>query len=158
MSSVTVTLTFSSIAEAVQQLAKLGAGAIGVVAPAGEGNAQAANKPQDKPKPDPKPEQAKPKESAPAADAGASAAAETKADASDQKAAAAGDAAEEPLAYEVLQKAVFALAGKSKAAALEVNASFGVKTMKDLPEARRREALAAVNAKLAKLETEAEVA
>lgn len=54
--------------------------------------------------------------------------------------------------YPTLQKAVFALAGKSREAAAAVAASMGVKTFKDLPEAKWADALAAVNAKLAELE------
>lgn len=46
--------------------------------------------------------------------------------------------------YPTLQKAVFALAGKSRDAAAAVAASFGVKTFKELPEAKWAEALAAV--------------
>jgi hypothetical protein len=51
-----------------------------------------------------------------------------------------------------LQKAVFALAGKSREAAAAVAGSFGVKTFKELPEAKWAEALAAVTAKLSELE------
>ncbi len=51
--------------------------------------------------------------------------------------------------YPTLQKAVFALAGKSRESAGAVAASFGVKTFKELPEAKWGEALAAVNAALA---------
>lgn len=51
--------------------------------------------------------------------------------------------------YPTLQKAVFALAGKSRESAAAVAASMGVKTFKELPEARWAEALAAVNAALA---------
>lgn len=51
--------------------------------------------------------------------------------------------------YPTLQKAVFALAGKSREKAAEVAASFGVKTFKELPEAKWGAALAAVNAALA---------
>lgn len=54
--------------------------------------------------------------------------------------------------YPTLQKAVFALAGKSREAAAAVAASFGVKTFKDLPADKWADALAAVNAKLAELE------
>jgi hypothetical protein len=54
--------------------------------------------------------------------------------------------------YPTLQKAVFALAGKSREAAAAVASSFGVKTFKELPEAKWAEALAAVNDKLAELE------
>jgi len=58
----------------------------------------------------------------------------------------------ESVAYPVLQKAVFALAGKSRDAVVAIAASFGAKTFKELPEAKWGEALAAVNAKLAELE------
>ena len=51
--------------------------------------------------------------------------------------------------YPTLQKAVFALAGKSRDAAAAVAASFSVKTFKDLPEAKWADALVAVNAALA---------
>lgn len=53
--------------------------------------------------------------------------------------------------YATLQKAVFALAGKSKPAALDVAQSFGVKTFKELDAAKWGDALAAVNAKLAEV-------
>lgn len=58
----------------------------------------------------------------------------------------------EPIEYPVLQKAVFALAGKSRDAAAAVAAGFGVKTFKELPAEQWGDALAAVNAKLAELE------
>ncbi len=51
--------------------------------------------------------------------------------------------------YPTLQKAVFALAGKSRESAAAVAASMGVKTFKELPEARWAEAQAAVNEALA---------
>jgi hypothetical protein len=54
--------------------------------------------------------------------------------------------------YPVLQKAVFALAGKSREAAAAVASGFGVKTFKDLPSEKWADALAAVNAKLAEIE------
>lgn len=54
--------------------------------------------------------------------------------------------------YATLQKAVFALAGKSREAAAAVAQSFGVKTFKELDASRWGEALAAVNAKLAEAE------
>jgi hypothetical protein len=54
--------------------------------------------------------------------------------------------------YPVLQKAVFALAGKSREAAAAVAASMGVKTFKELPADKWGEALVAVNDKLAELE------
>ncbi len=70
--------------------------------------------------------------------------------------AATGDAAVAPapaVEYAVLQKAVFTLAGKSREAAAAVASSFGVKTFKDLPADKWADALAAVNAKLAELES-----
>jgi hypothetical protein len=54
--------------------------------------------------------------------------------------------------YPTLQKAVFALAGKSREAAAAVAGSFGVKTFKELPEAKWADALAAVTDKLTELE------
>ena len=51
--------------------------------------------------------------------------------------------------YPTLQKAVFALAGKSREKAAEVAASMGVKTFKELPESKWADALVAVNAALA---------
>lgn len=54
--------------------------------------------------------------------------------------------------YATLQKAVFALAGKSREAAASVAASFGVKTFKDLDASKWGEALGAVQEKLAELE------
>lgn len=53
--------------------------------------------------------------------------------------------------YPTLQKAVFALAGKSRESAAAVAQSFGVKTFKELPEARWTEALAAVKTAMADL-------
>lgn len=55
--------------------------------------------------------------------------------------------------YATLQKAVFALAGKSREAAAAVASSFGVKTFKDLPTDKWGEALGAVQEKLAELES-----
>lgn len=54
--------------------------------------------------------------------------------------------------YPTLQKAVFALAGKSRDAAAAVAASMGVKTFKELGQDKWAEALAAVTDKLAELE------
>lgn len=51
--------------------------------------------------------------------------------------------------YPTLQKAVFALAGKSRASAAAVAKDFGVKTFKELPEAKWADALAAVTTALA---------
>lgn len=55
--------------------------------------------------------------------------------------------------YATLQKAVFALAGKSREAAAAVAASFGVKTFKELPADQWNDALGAVQEKLADLES-----
>jgi hypothetical protein len=65
---------------------------------------------------------------------------------------ASSDAASKSVDYPTLQKAVFALAGKSREAAAAVAGSFGVKTFKELPEAKWADALAAVTDKLAELE------
>lgn len=76
-------------------------------------------------------------------------------DASHTTSSAAASGANESSAaveYPVLQKAVFALAGKSREAAASVASSFGVKTFKELPAEKWADALAAVNAKLAELE------
>lgn len=54
--------------------------------------------------------------------------------------------------YATLQKAVFALAGKSRDAAAAVAASMGVKTFKELGQDKWAEALGAVQEKLAELE------
>lgn len=51
--------------------------------------------------------------------------------------------------YPTLQKAVFALASKSRDSAAAVAASMGVKTFKELGQDKWAEALAAVNAALA---------
>jgi hypothetical protein len=56
---------------------------------------------------------------------------------------------ESAVGYPTLQKAVFALAGKSRDAAAAVAKSFDVKTFRELPEAKWGEALVAVNAALA---------
>ena len=69
----------------------------------------------------------------------------------DPKPVASTDSSPKPSAsvdYPTLQKAVFALAGKSREAAGAVAASMGVKTFKELPEDKWAEALAAVNVAL----------
>lgn len=66
--------------------------------------------------------------------------------------APAASSAAPAIDYKDLQAAVFKLAGKSRAAALEVNQAMGVKTMKELPPERWADALAAVEAKIAELE------
>jgi hypothetical protein len=57
-----------------------------------------------------------------------------------------------PVDYPTLQKAVFALAGKSREAAAAVASSFGVKTFKELGQDQWGAALGAVQEKLAELE------
>jgi len=106
---------------------------------AGKPVAAKADKPKAEPKAEPKVEvAADPK---PAAEP------------STQEAPAASTASSsEPVEYPVLQKAVFALAGKSRDAAAAVASGFGVKTFKELPADQWGDALAAVNAKLAELE------
>lgn len=66
--------------------------------------------------------------------------------------ASASAPAADAVDYPTLQKAVFALAGKSREAAGAVAASLGVKTFKELPDTRWGEALSAVLAKTAELE------
>ena len=60
--------------------------------------------------------------------------------------------AEPSVDYPTLQKAVFALAGKSRDAAAAVAASFGVKTFKELPADKWADALEAVTERLAIVE------
>jgi hypothetical protein len=131
-----VTLTFSSIAAAIQALRGIPEAdqAVATVK-------EAPAKPQAE-------KTATPAASPAATPAAASASAKKQEPAASQEPAAD----EGVLDYAVLQKAVFALAGKSRDAALAVNQQFNVKTMKELPEDKRREALAAVNAKIAELE------
>lgn len=94
----------------------------------------------DKPKAESKPEVKKETAEAPKPVAESSAPATT-----DAPAASSVD-------YPTLQKAVFALAGKSREAAAAVAASFGVKTFKELDAEKWGEALGAVQEKLAELE------
>ncbi len=68
-----------------------------------------------------------------------------------EAAVAAPEPKVEAIKYEVLQKAVFTLAGKSRDAASAVAAGFGVKTFKELDQSKWAEALAAVNAKIEEL-------
>jgi len=138
-----VTLTFDSIDKAVAALRSLPEVDIQ--------HASVAKAPAPKEKPaSPPPAADKPQAASSAATPAAdSASAKPKDDAPSQP------AADEPLAYEVLQKAVFKLAAVSREAAGAVNAQFGVKSMKDLPEGKRRAALAAVQEKLAELEVPA---
>lgn len=60
--------------------------------------------------------------------------------------------AKDALDYPTLQKAMFALAGKSREAAGAVVATLGVASLKVLDQSRWPEALAAINAKMAELE------
>ena len=84
---------------------------------------------------------------------GNGAAASTPAPAAETSTSPASSSASSPsVDYPTLQKAVFALAGKSREAAAAVASSFGVKTFKELPEAQWGEALGAVNDKLSELE------
>ncbi len=109
---------------------------------------------------DPAPKQEKPAKAAKAAPSPAIAepvaAPEPKIPASDTlpttSSAAASGAAETTIDYATLQKAVFALAGKSREAAAAVAAGLGVKTFKELAADQWPNALTAVNAKLAELE------
>ena len=75
--------------------------------------------------------------------------AEVKADPKPQEDTTSSAKPSESVDYPTLQKAVFALAGKSRDKAAAVAGSFGVKTFKELPEAKWADALAAVNAALA---------
>ena len=151
---ITVTLNFKTIEAARKALLEIPSSAL-VGGPEPEPEAEA-------PKPAPAPAAASGKATA----KGGAAPGKTVA----EKAPAAGSVAAEPPAstaaasspapapapaveYTVLQKAVFTLAGKSREAAAAVAASFGVKTFKDLPADKWADALAAVNAKLAELET-----
>lgn len=65
----------------------------------------------------------------------------------DKPAAASGEKFE----YDTLKKAVHKLAGVNPEACVEINKSFGVKTMKDLSEDKWPAAYQAVTAKLAEL-------
>lgn len=102
-------------------------------------------------------------EKTPASDTSATTSSAAASGASEGKAAAGSSTQEAPAAstasstapveYPVLQKAVFVLAGKSREAAAAVAAGFGVKTFKELPADKWADALAAVNDKLAELES-----
>jgi hypothetical protein len=146
---ITVTLTFDTFAAAASALA-LVAGTSG----------HSTVKPTAPPDPTP-PTKSKAEKTAkeqPVVDtqreAQASASAAAEPSAAKMQADASPAADEAPLDYDVLRKAVFELAAKSRDAASAVNAQFGVKTMKDLPEGQRREALAAVQQALADLVAE----
>lgn len=146
---IAITLHFKSIEAARQALLDIPASTL-VGAPAPEAEA---------PKPAPAPAAASGKATAKGGAAPGKTAAE-KAPAAESvaaeppasTAAASSPAPAHAIEYTVLQKAVFALAGKSREAAAGIAASFGVKTFKDLPSDKWADALAAVNAKLAELE------
>lgn len=69
-----------------------------------------------------------------------------------QAAAAASAETAASVDYPTLQKAVFALAAKSREAAAAIAQSFGVRTFRELPADKWADALTAVNAKLAEIE------
>jgi hypothetical protein len=69
-----------------------------------------------------------------------------------EPAAPAAEPAPATIEYAVLQKAVFALAGKSRDAAAAVAQSFGVKTFKELDPTKWADALEAVNERIAIIE------
>lgn len=132
---ISITLNFNSIEAARAVLLEIPANAL-VAAPAAPAAIEEA-----KPAPKPKAEKAA-KVEAPAPAAEPSAPAAPAAPSASSPASAAVD-------YPTLQKAVFALAGKSRDKAAAVAASLGVKTFKELPEAQWGAALAAVNEALA---------
>lgn len=109
-----------------------------------------AKKPKATPAPQPAaPAPSQPTAEAAVADAPAKSTAAPAPQPSTAPAAAASSASE--VDYPTLQKAVFALAGKSREAAAAVAASFGVKTFKELDASKWGDALAAVNAKIAEV-------
>ncbi len=135
---ISITLTFNSIEAARQALLDIPASAL-VGGPAPE-------KPQDAPAKPAKPPKAEPVAQTPAAKVEAPAPVPQKAEPETKVDAPAA------IEYPVLQKAVFALAGKSRDAASAVVSTFGVKTFRDLPADQWAAALEAVQAKLAELE------
>lgn len=167
---IAITLNFKSIEAARQALLDIPSSAlIGGPAPEAEVEApkqtaarkaaQAATSPATATKADASAEKTPASATSPtASSAAASGASEGNAAAgsSTQEAPAASTASSsEPAGsvdYPTLQKAVFALAGKSREAAAAVAASLGVKTFKELPADKWADALAAVNGKLAELE------
>ena len=147
---ISVTLQFKSLDAALRALKEIPENLLIAAVPVAAAAAAPIEVPFEPVKeaaaPAPKPEKAKKAAAAPA-DAPAPTIAPVQPEA---PAPAAAEPA--PIDYPVLQKAVFALAGKDKAAAVAVAQSFGVKTFKDLPPARWSEALGAVQEKLAELE------
>lgn len=163
---IAITLNFKSIEAARQALLEIpstslvdGPAPAEVAAPkatAAPKAAQAATSPATAPK------AAASEKKTPASDTSPTTSSAAAAGASEGNAAAVSSAPEapaastasssEPVEYPVLQKAVFALAGKNREAAAAVASSFGVKTFKELDAAKWADALVAVNAKLAELE------
>lgn len=142
--TVKFTLEFATIDEAITALTKLSADPGSVAANAvSEINARTSLPVIDTAALDtPKPKAEKTaKEQAPAAEPSAPAA----------PAASTASSDAPSVDYPTLQKAVFALAGKSREAASAVAQSFGVKTFKELDASKWADALAAVNAKIAEL-------
>lgn len=140
--SVTVTLTFSSLAEMRKALLEVpeSCAVVGAPVPSGGGGSGPLKTDGGGGSGPLKGAQGKSQSAAPAA---APAAAETKADA---------PAGEAPLDYAVLQKAVFELCKVDQNAALAVLTTFKVKKADQIPEGDRRKALAAFEAKLADLQ------
>ena len=133
---ITVTLTFRSIDEAVRALREIPESAL-AGAPVATKDEVPAPKPS---KTAAEPAVAQPQPTAKHEEAPAQAAADVPAETAPS------------VDYPTLQKAVFALAAKSRDAAAAVAKSFGVRTFKELPADKWADALAAVSAKLAELE------
>lgn len=140
MSPVTLTLNFTTIAEAVAFMA-------GRTAPITQSAEVVVASPKaDKPVKEPAKAENKP-------------AAEKPAEAEKSAASTATQKDSQPaMKYDVLKKAVVALATKSRDAAMAVAGEFGVANFQALNEARWPEALAAVEAKLVELNSADEVA
>lgn len=142
---ITVTLTFTSIDAAVRALREIPESALAgaqVEAPVAKDDS-----------PDPKPVNAS--RASKTADEPVVAQPQPTAKREEATAQPAADAPAETapsVDYLTLQKAVFALAAKSREAAAAVAQSFGVKTFKELPAGLWGAAYAAVTAKLAELE------
>lgn len=143
---ITVTLTFTSIDAAVRALREIPESALA--------GAQVEAPVAKEDSPDPKPVKASRASKTAVEPAAAQLQPTAKHEEAQAQAAADAPAETAPsVDYLTLQKAVFTLAGKSREAAAAVAASFGVKTFKDLPADKWADALAAVNAKLAELES-----
>lgn len=140
-----VTLQFASIAAAIKALTNVP-----------EADAALGTTRDAAPAPAPAKPKAAEKAAAPAASAEPARTTEQPAAAAVKESAAADKPKADAIDYPTLQKAVFALAGKGtegRAAAGELAQSFGVKTFKDLDSAKWGEALQAVVAKTAEIET-----